>query len=79
MVRHRMSVSNAPRSIFLSGPKNAKGGHRKMRLVTPLTAVGVFCAERTSMPGVHSALQHFLGCPDFVHARLSATHDRSPP
>jgi hypothetical protein len=28
---------------------------------------------------VHSALQRFLDCPDFVHATLSAYDDRSPP
>jgi len=64
--------------IFLSGP-NAKKGHRKMRLLTPLTAVGLFPRnERQSRAFIVRCNISWI-VPDFVHARLRATLDRSAP
>lgn len=43
------------------------------------TRLAYLRTERTSVLIVRSALQHFLDCPDFVHATLSAYDDRSLP
>jgi hypothetical protein len=83
-VRHRQSSLRLEGTfgkrveIFLSDP-NAKKGHRKMRLQTPLTAVGLFPRNERQCRAfiVHCNISWVV--PDFVHATLRATDDPSPP